>query len=112
MDLKVSDIRIWYATPDEFASASTAHQFHPAIFDPFSYYEITNLFGIKTDTLAKKMLVLVFCNSGQSLSMWLLKTILMLLAGGCSSGGITGMSAAILISITGATLIVKLCRKS
>lgn len=112
MALKARDVSIWYATPDEFVSASSAHEFRPAVFDPFTYFEITDLWGYEADTLAKKALVLVFCQAGQSLSMWLLKTLLILLAGGCSSGGITGMSAAILISVAGVLLMIKLRRKS
>lgn len=96
MDLKVSELKLWYATPDEFSSSGIAGAFRAffrAAFDPFTYMEITDVFGIKADTLSKKVLILVFCNAGESLSMWLLKHVLMLLLGGCSSlwAGSVGM---------------------
>lgn len=111
MDLKMSDIWIWYATPDEFAAAGTEHKFSVAVFDPFTYFEITDLFGYKADTLAKKMLVLVFCNAGQSLSMWLIKIFLMALAG-CNSAAFTaGISGAAALSVFGFVFLRKIFRK-
>lgn len=83
MDLKVKDLELWYASPDEL-NASVKGSIRAA-FDPFTYFEITDMLGFEADTLGKKMLVLIFANAGESLSMWLLKTILMILMGGCSS---------------------------
>ena len=63
--LRVKDLQLWFATLDEFGVRDSGYDpsFSPAAFDPFTYYEITNLFGYEADTLEKKMLVLVFCHN-------------------------------------------------
>ena len=96
MDLKVQDIKLWFAVPEDF-TASQAGELK-ASFDPFTYFEITDLFGYKADNLAKKVLVLILGNTGKSLSMWILK-ILMFLAG-CNAGvGIIG--SGMIVSVGG-----------
>ena len=95
-DIKVENLRMYFATPDEFetSSVSKASMVETALFDPFSYFEITDLWGYKADTLAKKVLVLIVGNTGKSLSMWLIKTLLMFL-GGCNVGfGVLSVSVA------------------
>ena len=110
MDLKVSDLKIWYATPNEFSSSGVTETFQAA-FDPFSYMEITDVLGFKADTLAKKVLVLVFCNAGESLSMWLLKHALMILLGGCSSFTLAHSGVTVLLAVGGAAALAKIFRK-
>ena len=109
MDLNPSDLKLWYATPDEFTSASYAPTFRPAVFDPFTYFEITDLLGFKADTLDKKVLVLVFASAGKSLSMWLLK--ILLLAAGCNSVAIAGIGATGALSVGAFVLLRKIFRK-
>lgn len=90
MDLNISDIELYFATEDDFAdtaSLASAPVKVKLAFDPFSYWEITNLLGYEADTFAKKVLVLVMGNAGQSLSMWVVKILLALL-GGCNVGGV------------------------
>lgn len=107
MDLNVKDIELWFAAPDEFETTSEAKA--KTSFDPFSYYEITNIFGYKADKLEKKVLVLLFCNTGKSLSMWLLKLVFILL-GGCNGGSgiVMGSSLAVL---AGCLMIIKFFKK-
>ena len=105
MDLKVQDIKLWFAVPEDFAASQAGEL--KASFDPFTYFEITDLFGYKADNLAKKVLVLILGNTGKSLSMWILR-ILMFLAG-CNAGvGIIG--SGMIVSV-GGFLIWKFFRR-
>ena len=109
MDLNPNDLRLWYATPDEFTSASSEYVFRPSVFDPFTYFEITDLLGYEANTLAKKVLVLVFASAGKSLSMWLLK--ILLFAAGCNSAAIAGIGATGVLSVGAFVLLRKIFRK-
>ncbi|MBQ3759371.1 MAG: VWA domain-containing protein [Synergistaceae bacterium] len=109
MDLNPNDLRLWYATPDEFTSASSEYVFRPSVFDPFTYFEITDLLGYEANTLAKKVLVLVFASAGKSLSMWLLK--ILLFAAGCNSAAIAEIGATGVLSVGAFVLLRKIFRK-
>ena len=109
MDLNPNDLRLWYATPDEFTTASSEYVFRPSVFDPFTYFEITDLLGYEANTLAKKVLVLVFASAGKSLSMWLLK--ILLFAAGCNSAAIAEIGATGVLSVGAFVLLRKIFRK-
>ena len=107
LDLNVNDLQLWYATPDEFRTSGVTPAFRAA-FDPLMYWEITDVFGFKTDTLAKKMLVLILANGGRSLSMWLLKVLLLALTG-CSS--VAGAGGAVALCTAGFFIMRRLFRR-
>ena len=109
MDLTVSQLKLFYATPDEFnVSGIDSSAMVNTAFDPFTYWEITDLFGFKTDTLAKKVLVLLLGNTGQSLSMWLIKMLLLAFLGGCNSGVLyAGIGVAGLFAVCGVSALRK-----
>jgi len=57
-----------------------------------NFTEITNLPGLKIDTLEGQVLVAAVLQAGTPFSVYLTKILLMLLAGGCDAGlGIAGL---------------------
>ena len=77
----------------------------PGIVNGFiNSLEFTEVTGIKFDTLPKKILAVGLLQAGQSFSVYLGKILLMLLAGGCSSGmSYAGMG---MIALAGAVIVL------
>ena len=78
----VNDIRLYALKNADFASS-----FYSLINGILNYGEITNLFGVKIDTLEKQVLAVGFLQAGTPFSVYLAKIIVALLAGGCSLAG-------------------------
>ena len=78
---KVSDIKIYALKNADFASS-----FFGLINGVLNYGEITNLLGVKIDTLEKQVLAVGILQAGTPFSVYLAKILLALLAGGCNSG--------------------------
>ena len=78
---KVSDVKLYALRNADFASS-----FFSLINGVLNYGELTNLLGVKIDTLEKQVLAVGFLQAGTPFSVYLAKIILALLAGGCDSG--------------------------
>lgn len=91
---KVSSIKIYALKDSDFRAA-----FYSLVNGILNYGEITNLLGVKIDTLEGKVLTIGFLQAGTSFSMYLAKLILMLLAGGCNTGIYLAVPALILIAV-------------
>lgn len=98
----VSDLRLFGAEDSDFTAS-----FGPmSIFNGVTgMWEISNLFGIKIDTLPKQFLTTVLLTAGKSLTTYFVKILLMLLAGGCTVG-----AGAACIAVAG-IIALKLFRK-
>ena len=79
---KVSGIKIYALKNADFASA-----FYGLLNGVLNYGEVTNLLGVKIDTLEKQVLAVGLLQAGTPFSMYLAKLIIALLAGGCSLSG-------------------------
>jgi len=83
----ISDIRI-YALKNTDITASIPG----VVTGLLNFTEITNLAGIKIDTLEGQVLAVAVLQAGTPFSVYLTKILLMLLAGGCDAGlGIAGL---------------------
>ena len=86
--VKVSEVKL-YAINDSEISAS----FYSLINGVLNYGEITNLLGVKIDTLEKQVLAVGILQAGTPFSVYLAKILLALLAGGCDMGlGLAGFA--------------------
>ena len=83
----VSNLRLFYAEESEFAEGSLSASFGlmPIVNGITGGLEITDLFGVKLDTLPKQFIAMMMLSAGKSLSVYIVKILLMLLAG-CSTG--------------------------
>ena len=91
--MKVSDVRMYALKHADFSSS-----FMSLINGILNYGEITNLFGVKIETLEAKVLAIGFLQAGTPFSVYLAKIIIALLAGGCDSG--LGIVAICVLSAT------------
>ena len=80
---KVSDIKLYAMENKDNAEVSPS--FVSIINGILNYGEITNLLGIKIDTLEGQMLAIGFLQAGTPFSVYLAKILLAILAGGCNS---------------------------
>ena len=78
---KISDIKIYALKNADFAGS-----FFGLINGVLNYGEVTNLLGLKIDTLEKQVLAIGILQAGTPFSVYIGKILLMLLAGGCTSG--------------------------
>ena len=83
----VSNLRLFYAEESDFAEGSLSASFGlmPIVNGITGGLEITDLFGVKLDTLPKQFIAMMMLSAGKSLSVYIVKILLMLLAG-CSTG--------------------------
>ena len=83
----VNDLRLYYAEESEFDPLSVSASFGlmPVVNGIAGGFEITDLFGVKLDTVPKQFIAMMLLTSGKSLSVYIVKILLVLLAG-CSAG--------------------------
>ncbi len=92
---KVSDLKLYAAEGSDFRTSSVRAAFGlmPIINGVTGALEVSDLFGVKLDTLPKQFLATMFLSASQSMTVYIVKILLMLLAGGCNSGfGLVGGS--------------------
>ncbi|MBR0257006.1 MAG: hypothetical protein IJQ58_04645, partial [Synergistaceae bacterium] len=103
----ISDLRLFGAEDSDFAASFKASFGFLSLFNGITgMYEVSNLFGLKLDTLEKQVLVTMLLSAGKSLTTYFVKILLMLLAG-CNSAGI-GIGAVFVIA---GIIAVKFFRK-
>ena len=83
---KISDIRIYAMNSANVSGSKANASFMSLINGLLNYGELTNLFGVKIDTLEKQILAVGFLQAGTPFSVYLAKILIALLAGGCESG--------------------------
>ena len=95
----VNDLQVYVAEESDFAAGSFRSAFGilPLINGISGGFEIHSLFGIKLDTVPKQFLALIFLSAGKSLTMYIGKILLMLLAAGCAATSGLGIIAAVVI---------------
>ena len=92
---KVSDLKLYYAEPSDFLSSvngsvETAFGLMPLINGVTGGLEVSNFLGVKLDTLPKQFLATMFLSASKSMTVYIVKILLVLL-GGCNVGfGIAG----------------------
>lgn len=106
---KVSDLKLYAAESSDFTassvgSVSAAFDLLPMANGLTGTLEISNLFGVKLDTLPKQFLATMFLSASKSITVYIVKIIIMLLTG-CDTGiGIIGGG---LMIVTGGVFITK-----
>ncbi|MBQ7578047.1 MAG: hypothetical protein IJT21_07280 [Synergistaceae bacterium] len=91
----VNDLRLFYAEDSDFVNIAsmkgvkTAFGFMPIINGITGAFEVSDFFGVELDTLPKQFLATMFLSAGKSLTVYVLRILLMLL-GGCNLGLIGG----------------------
>ena len=107
---KVSDLKLYAAESSDFTassvgSVSAAFDLLPMANGLTGTLEVSNLFGVKLDTLPKQFLATMFLSASKSITVYIVKLIIMLLTGGCDAGiGIIGGG---LMIVTGGVFITK-----
>ncbi|MBQ3455171.1 MAG: hypothetical protein IJG36_01920, partial [Synergistaceae bacterium] len=99
--LSVSNLKVLTADESDFAGALRASFGVMGLVNGVTGgFEISNLLGVKLDTVPKQFLATMMLTAGKSLTTYLVKIIFMLLAG-CNSGMGIGVAfiAAGLISV-------------
>ena len=100
--MSVNDLKLFEAEGSDFTSSFGMM----SIFNGVTgMYEVTNLFGLKVDTVEKQILVTMLLSAGKSITTYFVKILLMLLAGGCSAG--IGIGAVFVVAGIIATKIFK-----
>ena len=85
--MNVSDIKIYALKNSDFNAS-----FFALVNGILNYGEITNMFGVKIDTLPEKVLAVGFLQASTPFSVYLAKILIAVMAGGCESGlGISGL---------------------
>lgn len=88
---KVSDLRLYYAEDGDFTISSASGQARaafglmPLINGVTGGLEISNMFGVKLDTLPKQFLATMFLSASKSLTVYIVKILIALLTG-CNAG--------------------------
>ena len=83
----VGDFRLYSAEESEFSGAFRASfGLMPIVNGVTGGLEITNLFGVKLDTMPKQFLATIMLTAGKSLTTYIVKILIMFLVAGCDSG--------------------------
>ena len=88
---KVSELNLYYAEDGDFVSSSASGQARTAfgllglVNGVTGSFEVSNLFGVKLDTLPKQFLATMFLSAGKSLTVYIAKILLAILTG-CNAG--------------------------
>lgn len=95
----VNDLRFYGAEAQDFTAGGvkSAFGFMGIVNGITNGIEISNMFGVKLDTLPKQFLATLFLSASESFSVYVVKMLLMLLAG-CDAGisiGLVGAGAAV-----------------
>lgn len=107
---KVGDLRLYGAEASDFTASSfnAAFDLMPIVNGITGSLEISNFFGVKLDTLPKQFLATMFLSASQSLTIYIVK-ILLLLLGGCDVGfGVIGSG---LMIVAGGVFTIKLIKR-
>ena len=107
---KVGDLRLYGAEASDFTASSfnAAFDLMPIVNGITGSLEISNFFGVKLDTLPKQFLATMFLSASQSLTVYIVK-ILLLLLGGCDVGfGVIGGG---LMIVAGGVFTIKLIKR-
>ena len=110
---KVSDLCLYGAEASDFTassagSVSAAFDLLPMANGLTGTLEISNLFGVKLDTLPKQFLATMFLSASKSITVYIVKIIIMLLTG-CDTGiGIIGGG---LMIVAGGAFIAKCIKR-
>ena len=96
----VDDLRLYVADEGDFAAGSFRSAFGllPLINGISGGFEVNNLLGIKLDTVPKQFLALMFLSAGKSLTVYIGKILLMLLAAGCAGVSGAGVIGAVVMA--------------
>ncbi len=106
----VGSLRAYAAEVSDFSagSFSASFSFLPLINGVAGNLEVTNLLGLELDTLPKQFLMTMFLSASKSITVYLVKILLMLLAG-CDAG--LGVASGWLMLIAGSIIVVKAFKK-
>ena len=100
--MNVSNLKLYYADEDEFSGSSASLAFFglmPAINGITGSLEVSNMLGVKLDTLPKQFLATMFLSASKSMTVYIVKILLALL-GGCNVGfGIAGGLIASIVAV-------------
>ena len=106
----VGSLRAYAAEVSDFSagSFSASFSFLPLINGVAGNLEVTNLLGLELDTLPKQFLMTMFLSASKSITVYLVKILLMLLAG-CDAG--LGVAGGWLMLIAESIIVVKAFKK-
>ena len=106
----VSSLKLYGAEASDFAAGSLSASFGlmPVINGITGMFEVNNFLGIQLDTVPKQFLTVMFLSAGKSLTVYIVK-ILLLLLGGCNTGGVIMLKGVAIVS--GGFIIAKFLRR-
>ncbi|MBQ7155073.1 MAG: hypothetical protein IJR85_05925 [Synergistaceae bacterium] len=82
----VNDLKFYFTSTNTSSSVQSSQALALMVDRFLAGNELRNLLGDLADTVPGRALILLTANTGGSFAMYALKTILMLLAGGCTAG--------------------------